>query len=267
MSTFAGCQRRSLSILLLSFLCFPGSTSGSEDRQRVFVRGLEAFDQAKTPAQFLEAARIFESILTGDYENGAVSYNLGNAYMRAGRAGHAIAAYREAQRLLPRDPYVQANLDAALTNAPDAVRSSEVAWWKRVLFWHPMLAQRERLGLAAGICCLAFMLASLRLLLLPAPGLGRTWLGWCAVLMLAAGLLFSVSAALGHWDEHLTRRAVVTEEAIARKGNGETYSPAFDRPLKEGAEGVMLEVRGGWVQVQFAGADAGWLPEKSVAIY
>jgi len=261
-------QTMSMSCVAVFMTCSLACVLATEDeRQRVFVRGLEAFDQAQTPAQFQEVARLFESLLSNGYANGSVCYNLGNAYVRAGRVGPAIAAYRRAQRLLPRDPYVQANLDAALASAPEAVRPGEVPWWKRMLLWHSMLAQRERLGLATSMWMLAFALGSLRLLAFPTAGMARTWLGRCAVLTLAAGALLSASAVLGHFDEQVTRRAVVTEETTARKGNGATYAPAFDRVLKEGAECLVLEQRNGWVHLQFAGAGAGWVPEKCMTEY
>ena len=252
---------------VLLFLAGVRAASAEDDRQRVFVRALEAFDQAKTPEQFLESARLFESVLAGGYASGAVCYNLGNAYMRAGRVGPAIAAYRRAQRLLPRDPYVQANLEAALAAAPEAARPEGAPWWKKALFWHELLAQRERLWASAAAWALAFLLAVLRLLRFPSAGAARTWLGWGTLAALLLGALVSASAGLGYQEETLMRRLVIVEEVTARKGNADTYEPAFDRALKAGGEGVILEERGGWLHVQFAGAGDGWVPAKSTVPY
>ena len=62
----------------------------------------------------------------------AVLYNQGNAWMRAGATGRALAAYRQAQRYRPRDPYLAANLQNALAAsgrnaaAPNEFRSRRV---------------------------------------------------------------------------------------------------------------------------------------------
>ena len=93
-----------------------GSDSG--DRQRIFVKALELFDEAKKPEDYLESARSFESILKDGYQSGVVYYNLGNAYYRAGEYGRAILNYRKAKFFRPRDPYLAANLQQAISMAP-----------------------------------------------------------------------------------------------------------------------------------------------------
>src|SRR5437868_1528783 len=87
-------------------------------RERTFVRALEVFDAAKTPADYRESAALLESLLADGFRNGAVFYNLGNAYFRAGEYGRSIAAYRKAKPYRPRDPYLEANLRQALSVAP-----------------------------------------------------------------------------------------------------------------------------------------------------
>ncbi len=241
--------------------------ASDEDRQRAFLRALDTFERAKTPADFQQAALLWESLLGDGYENGAVCYNLGNARMRAGNVGLAIAAYRRARRLLPREPSVEANLNAALDAAPDAPRLEAPPWWQRVLFWHATLAQHERLQASAWAWTLAFLLGLARLFT-PVGARMRKTLAWCAGTVLAAGVLLSTSALLGYQSEVLSKRGVVAvSETLARKGNGPGYDPAFDRPLKEGAEFVALETRGGWIRVRLDGAGEGWIPEKDTAVY
>ena len=87
-------------------------------RERSFVRALELFDTAKSAADYRESADLLESIVADGYRNGAVYYNLGNAYFRAGEYGRAILNYRKAKPYRPRDPYLSANLAQALAVAP-----------------------------------------------------------------------------------------------------------------------------------------------------
>ena len=101
--------------LVIGLLACAGcGRSASLDTARTFQRAQEVFDQAQSPEDYLKAAAIYESIRAGGVVSGAVLYNQGNAYMRAGQRGRAVAAYREATRYRPRDPYLLANLKFAL---------------------------------------------------------------------------------------------------------------------------------------------------------
>src|SRR5580658_931414 len=104
-------------------------------RERTFVRALEVFDAAKTPGDYRESAALLESLLADGFRNGAVYYNLGNAYFRAGEYGRSIAAYRKAKPYRPRDPYLEANLRQALSVAPGRLAEPPLPWWMHVLFW------------------------------------------------------------------------------------------------------------------------------------
>src|SRR4051812_16555475 len=108
-----------------------GSVAAAEPgaRGRTFVRALELFDTAKSPADYRQSAALLESLLADGYRNGAVYYNLGNAYFRAGEYGRTIAAYRKAKPFRPRDPYLEANLRQALSMAPGHLPEPPVPWW------------------------------------------------------------------------------------------------------------------------------------------
>ncbi len=238
----------------------------SEDVERAFIRAQDAFESAQKPEEFLHAAVLFESILSNGYENGAVYYNLGNAYMRAGKVGKAIGAYRRAKRYLPRDPYLDANLRAALDASPSGLAEAPTPWWHHVLFWHEVLSQNERQCASASAWVLAFLLALLRLFL-GGSGKPTPSLKWLLVTVLAAGCLMSLSMGLGYQNEILVQHGVVINETKARKGNGENYGPAFDKDLKEGAEFTVLESRENWYLIQLPNAGEGWVPAREVMVY
>ncbi|MCK6471119.1 MAG: tetratricopeptide repeat protein [Planctomycetes bacterium] len=235
-------------------------------RTRTFVQGLEAFDKAKTPAEFAHAAALFESLLADGYQNGAVLYNLGNAYMRAGQVARAIAAYRRAQRLRPRDPYLEYNLQSALATAPGHYPEAKPPWWKHVLFLHDSMSQEERQQAAVGCFALLFVLASLRLLAWRRtrmhPGLHGA-MAVAAALLLVAG----ASAVLGYQEDVQAEYGVVLETTVARLGPGEDYKEAFVKALQEGAEFELVESRGDWVLARLPGVGEGWLLERNVLHY
>ena len=73
----------------------------------------EAFDAAARlyeQGKFREAALAYEKLATEGSGTVSVLFNQGNAWFKAGQKGRAIACFREAQNLAPRDPELAANL-------------------------------------------------------------------------------------------------------------------------------------------------------------
>jgi hypothetical protein len=63
-----------------------------------------------------------------------------------------------------------------------------------------------------------------------------------------------------------SRHGVVTRETIAPKGIGKDYEPAFDQPLKDGAEFTLLSENGDWIFGHFEGIGDGWLRREHVVL-
>src|SRR6202453_1573922 len=124
-------MHRIVPAIIALVVAFLGDSWGAEPgaRERTFVRALEVFDAAKTPADYRESAALLESLLADGFRNRAVYYNLGNAYYRAGEYGRSMAAYRKAKPYRPRDPYLEANLRHALSVAPGRLSDSPAPWW------------------------------------------------------------------------------------------------------------------------------------------
>jgi tetratricopeptide (TPR) repeat protein len=242
-----------LLIALIHFL--PGNTFAAEPgtRERIFLRALEVFDAAKTPEDYRKSASLLESLLGDGFRNGAVYYNLGNAYFRAGEFGRSIAAYRKAKPYRPRDPYLEANLRQALAAAPGRFPEPPSPWWRHVLFWNGWLSFPEK-AYASFTGFLVAALAACAALFLRRP---RGY--WISAVMVVAAALLTLDAGLTYAETAWSRRGVVTRETIARKGIGKDYEPAFDQPLKDGAEFTVLSENGDWIFGHFEGIGDGWL--------
>ena len=136
-------------------------------RQRTFIRALETFDAAKTPADYRQSAALLESLLADGFRNGALYRNLGNAYFRAGEYGRAIAAYRKAKPYRPRDQYLQANLQQAILAAPGHLPEPPPPLWTHVLFWSEWLSFPEKAYSAFAAYVVASLLSAAALFLRP----------------------------------------------------------------------------------------------------
>ena len=229
-------------------------------RERMFLRALEQFDAAQAPSDYKDAAKLLDSLARDGFHNGAVYYNLGNAWFRAGEYGRAIAAYRRAKPFRPRDPYLEANLRQALQRAPGRVTEPAAPWWSHLLFWNRWLSYSEKAYGAFVACAAAVVVcvcAELR---------GRRQWRWVVGGCTLVSLLLAVDATLTWREITASRRGVVVVETTARKGTAKDYEPAFDQPLQEGAEFTTLAASGDWVFAHFEGVGDGWLRREDVDV-
>jgi hypothetical protein len=82
---------------------------------------------------------------------------------------------------------------------------------------------------------------------------------WLSAALVFGAVVFGLDAGLAYADSAWSRHGVVTHETIARKGIGKDYEPAFDQPLKDGAEFTVLSENGDWIFGHFEGIGDGWL--------
>ena len=195
-------------------------------RERTFIRALEVFDAAKSSNDYRESAALLESMLTDGFQNGAVYYNLGNAYFRAGEYGRAIAAYRKAKPYRPRDPYLEANLRQALSLAPGRLSEPPAPWWKHVLFWSDWLSFPEKVYLAfAGFVLAALVSCAALLLRWPRAH-------WISVTLVILATALSLEGGLAYGDVARRGMESLPMKRSLAKGSARTTSPRLISPSK-----------------------------------
>ena len=235
------------------------------EAERCFDDGNEAaaVSHERAMENWRKAVSRYEKVIKeGNIVNGALYYNLGNAYFRLGDMGNAIANYRRAERLIPCDANVQKNLAYARRNCQDNIQEPESKKvLKTLFFWHYdfPLGVRELLFVIGfcGFCLFGCLRLKLR----------RTWLsgimGACALLavVMAASMLVT---ELG--ERRTTYGVIVASEVEGRKGNSESYDKSFQAPLHAGTEFRLLETRGNWVEIQLADNQTCWLPAEATVL-
>ena len=251
-------MKTSLSAVLILILLSGTDVLAIEpgSRERTFVRSLELFESAQTNDDYRASARELESLLEDGYRNGAVYYNLGNACFRAGEFGRAILNYRKAKPYRPRDPYLSANLQQALAAAPGRLPESPRPWWTHVLFWTDWISFPAK----AAVTCIGLSLAAMMLatgVFFRVPRLHAISTG-----LLVFSIAFGIDVTLTSDDVTDSHRAVITGETVARKGTGLSYEPAFDQPLKDGAEFQILSETPDWIFGHFEGIGDGWIRKE-----
>lgn len=252
-----------LTLLGMAFCALPIIGCGSRPSPTAIAKLQDAqstFDRADGPGDYLRAAGLFQEVINDGFVSGAVFYNQGNAFMRAGRRGRAIASYRQALRYRPRDPELNANLNLALAET-GASEASRKPFLQYLLFWQNWWGYdtKFRLSLFAGLLTLAMGLT--------AVFFDRRWLKQAALSGFALTAILSISAGYDWYRFESLRQGVVVEEVIARKGNGASYEPSFDQALGEGTEFTVLSRRADWLLIRLSQTEEGWVPTHSIVEY
>lgn len=264
---------------LLVFGAHPAATGAEEiavdpsrpDIVSLLSEALASFDDGSArlktdPNGALEAFRRarekFQAVVDAGVENGGLHYNLGNTHLRLGDIGAAIAQYRRAERLIPGDEQLRANLRFARKLCRDQIRSGgERTLLQTVFFWHYRLALRTRLQLALGTYG-AFWLIMLLRAILP-----RVRLTYPAIVSLVVWVTLGVSVAVGWPSSEVAEGVLTGQEVIVRKGNGDGYDPQFKQPLHQGVEFSVLEQRREWVHIELADGKSGWIKRADAELF
>ncbi|MFQ5411701.1 MAG: tetratricopeptide repeat protein [Phycisphaerae bacterium] len=252
--------------------------SETRTRRQILESALRRYDEAvavrdqgseTVRRMFHQSLAGFESLIQEDVRNGYLYYNAANARMRLGEIGRAIADYRRALRLLPNNADVRRNLSFARSLCEVRIEpTAGAAITETLFFWHFQTSPRVRTGVALSAYCVFWLFLFFRLLsrkrIVVVNGL--IWIG--VVVSLAAG----ASVA---WDAYAARyraEAVTIADTVElRKGNGEGYQPQLDRPLPQGVEVRILELRedidaNQWYHVELRDGKDGWLRAEQAEV-
>jgi len=263
--------RRSTPLLLCLFpLLVAGSVRaqtarGQADLLAEFQQGLAEFDeaqsaQAREPERarglFRSAAQRFASLVGAGIVNGRLEYNLANCYLQSGDVGRAILHYRRAERLIPRDPLLRANLSVAHSRCLTSIAPSRGSEFLRSLFfWHyqTSLTGRKKAALLFYVAVWLLLIAR-NFFRRRAVAVGAIA---CAIVAAAA----AGSVATQRWTDRNAPTGVVTDiDVVVYKGPGTGYQRQFEQPLQPGVEFTRREqTRAGWWRIELADGKSGWI--------
>jgi tetratricopeptide (TPR) repeat protein len=199
--------------------------------------------------KFTDAASAYEKLARSGESSAALYFNLGNAFFKSGQIGRAVAAYRTAEQITPRDPDLRANLQFARNQTPAPTLSP--GRWQR---WLGRLTVNEWTLLAAGAVWLWLLLLAVQQW---RPALKPALRTYVFSLALLAGLLCACVAATLR-ESRFTRTAIViTRDAPVRYGPLAESPTAFT--VHDGAELRVLDQKDEWLQVSAGPRRIGWL--------
>jgi tetratricopeptide (TPR) repeat protein len=216
----------------------------------------DAANKLYAEGKFVDAAAVYEKILQSGAVSPALYFNYGNAEFKAGNLGRAIAAYRRAEQLSPRDADVRANLEFARSQVQGA--ASSASRWEN---WLGTLTFNEWTVLAAVSFWLTFMLLA-TMQIWPAlktalRGIARV----VAIFMILSGICCGAAVSI-----NLSKKiaVVVAPDLVARSGPFDDAQNVF--AAHDGTEFSVLSRSGNWLQVADSSGKIGWLERGQVEI-
>jgi tetratricopeptide (TPR) repeat protein len=208
------------------------------------------YEQGKFP----EAAAAYQRLLQSGNVSSAIYFNLGNAFFKAGEAGRAVAAYRAAEAIAPRDPEVRANLQFVRSRVQSPAMPDPA--WRA---WLGRLTLDEWTILASALFWVS-------LILFAAQQFRPSWkTALRSISMIAAGAALAAAVCLAIvWRHAATdRMVVVTAETVtARTGPFDEAQSAF--VVHDGAELEVVDQKDQWVQARANARQIGWLRRADV---
>jgi tetratricopeptide (TPR) repeat protein len=237
-------------ILLLALL-FAGNIFAAD-----VATDFSAANKFYAEGKFADAANAYEKILASGAASPSLLFNYGNAEFKSGNLGRAIAAFRRAELLAPRDSEIRANL-AFVRNQVQGATVRESFWQN----WLGNLSLNEWTVFAAIAFWLTFVLLAAKQLrpALAAKLKTATWI--FAALTISSGTILGVQAA-SHFSKQTA--VIISAAATARSGPFDDAQSAFT--VRDGVELSVLDRRDDWVQVADGSGKTGWLPAKQVEI-
>ena len=214
----------------------------------------DAANNLYAQGKFNQAADAYEKIVKSGQVSAAVYFNLGNAWFKSGQMGRALEAYRQAERIAPRDPDVRANLQFTRNQVQGPSLSPT-----RAQRWLGRLTLNEWTWLAGVVVWVWFALLTVPQL---QPKLKPALKCWVLATGLAAAGLCACLGTAWYGNAHARSAIVIIREATVRTSPLEESQPAFT--VRDGAELRVLDQKDEWLQVTVDSGRIGWVRKDQV---
>ena len=252
-----------MSYLLLFCLALQSAASTAEVIDATAEgEGLAAAQQlvmanaAYEAGNFAESIQSYEALIERGYDGGLLHYNLGDALLRNGELGRAIASFRRARKRAPRNREIRANLEFARKSARDDIAPPEPSAVPRtIFFWHYGLSRSELWQVMIISNLLFWLLVSARALYRRRSELLR----W-AVIVCLAPLVASAGSLLVHAVALQRIAVILPPELNVYSGTGVDTEVRFK--LHAGCEIRLVEELGDWIRIALPDGQQGWIEAR-----
>lgn len=258
-------KRSTLSLILIGLLLLAGlllAVTALSPKVAADATAVDAANQLYMAGHYNEAIQLYEEQLARGVQDGALFFNLGNAYFQQGDVGRAVLNLERAAQLNPRDADIAINLAlvreqttelfAEEPEGPLALLAEGTSW----------MTENETALLALVFW---FLLGFLLLVRRQSTSdKAKRVLRVGAVLALALLLLTGASMASRAFIQQTQPAGVVVSPTVA-VSNGPGAEFVTDFNLNGGTTVNVSETQGSWIRLATpAGAGENWVPSTSI---
>ena len=227
----------------------------------LFAGEAQDLDTANTfyeEGNYEEALQAYTSVAQ-KIPNGHVYFNIANCYFRLNEIGKALFYYKKAEKLIPRDPELVANLNYVRSLAKDKIEDASFnSITKKAFFWYYFFNLKTLVIIAVIInflfCGTLFFKFFKK---------DSEFVQWGTYILFCINMIFIITTVAKFYNENYTQiGVVVVDETDVRSGFGIGGSVLFK--LHEGAELLVLETNNEWAKIELADGKKGWVSSKDI---
>lgn len=249
--------------------CVAAAAAAAESDALLLTSAERAFELGGRPdtsaaeriAAFSDAAKFYRTLIHDrGIRNGDIYCNWARAEFLAGNPARCVAALREGLMLWPGDTRLRESLEAVRARI-DWPTDGKIAPPPMPLVW----VRGDTLTVILGLSWLAAWL--LLLVLWPKRRIFAVFTASCCLILSVAAITMIVLTWSAQRRDRVHPPIVVAHETAFRRGNGDSYPSHPDAPrLVVGMEARLLYRRGGWIQIEFATGQVGWIPIENAIV-
>jgi len=225
--------------------------------QELFIQANESFHNE----DYEKASELYGRLVKAGFRAGEVWYNLGCTKYRMNRLGEGLEAFREAEKLRPRDPNLAYNITLIQNVRADEIEEdTSLSFLRNIFFWHYSLNLKEAGRLFLLLYLSGWLFMGVRWMT------KSRWTTILASILLVGALLVGSSLLVRHRANASPQFAVVTSpESVVYSGYLDSSQELFR--LHDGAEGRLeLQVED-WGLIALPDGKRGWIPLSDVVLF
>jgi tetratricopeptide (TPR) repeat protein len=223
-----------------------------------FAADFEAANKLYEQGRFADAANAYDRIISTGKVSEALYFNRGDALFKLGQVGRAIAAYRQAELLAPRDSALRSNLQFARTRARGGSTYRADRWQG----WLNTLSLNEWTLLTAIAFWMVFVILALSQWRPELKPRMRNLLAVSAFAVVVFGICLGIVV---NRDCFTTSAIVVAGEAEVRNGPLDESPSLFK--IRDGVELEVIDQKDNWLQVVDPAQRAGWIRQDQAILF
>ncbi|MFC1811615.1 tetratricopeptide repeat protein [Thermodesulfobacteriota bacterium] len=209
--------------------------------------------------EYAKAASAFSGVADAGIKNGKLFYNLGNAYLKNGRLGHAVLWYERALRLIPDDPDLKFNHEYALSLIKDEADDGNLPIFRVLFFWKHLMSSTT-------IQWTGIMLNLLAVLMLTVQVVRKKKkVKTTAYLLLILAGIFILTAFYNFYETAYIKKAVILPEQVSvRSGLTENSTELF--VLHTGTKVKIEKENKAFFRIFFSDGKIGWIKKSDAGV-